>query len=156
MSDIALVWDNRLGIADIALAGPDLSRDDGLHSAVLLSLFTDARAATDDDLPAGDGDRRGWWGDTLSTDPADHVGSRLWLLDREKRLPGVLARVEAYASEALAWLLTDGVAQRVTCSAAFVGADTVGLSVEIERPDGRHFQKQFRHRFDSAWEAMTQ
>ena len=44
MTDIALNWINALGGADIALEGPHLATDDGLRTAVIVSLFTDARA----------------------------------------------------------------------------------------------------------------
>ena len=155
MTDIALLWSTDLLGADIALAGPDLATDDGLATAVTISLFSDARAAEDDVLPTGDGDRRGWWGDALIAEPQDRIGSRLWLLAREKRLATVLERARGYADSALAWLVSDGVAKAVRCSAEALARDTIALSVEIDRPDGRHTQLKFRHRFDHVWEAMA-
>ena len=62
MTDIALSWDNAAWRADIGLARGDLATDDGLRTAVLISLFTDAPARDDDPLPAP-GYRGGWWGD---------------------------------------------------------------------------------------------
>jgi phage gp46-like protein len=44
---------------DVRLDGGDLSTDDGLETAVLLSLITDRRAEADDVLPDGGTDRRG-------------------------------------------------------------------------------------------------
>ena len=49
---------------DLVLSDNDLARDDGLASAVIVSLFCDARARSEQ-LPPGDetDDLRGWWGD---------------------------------------------------------------------------------------------
>ncbi|WP_324606427.1 phage GP46 family protein [Xenorhabdus nematophila] len=75
--------------------------------------FTDRRALDSDELPAGAGtDRRGWWGDTFNT---RSIGSRLWLLAREKQLSAVLHRAKAYADEALAWLIDDGHVKKNRC-----------------------------------------
>ena len=57
MSDLKLTW-NEWG-ADAAVEGHDLALEDGLATAVILSLFLDARARADDTLPDGGTDRRG-------------------------------------------------------------------------------------------------
>ncbi len=49
------------------------------------------------------------------------VGSRLWLLSREKTLSSVVSRAQAYADEALAWLHKSGAATSVVCHAMRVG-----------------------------------
>lgn len=76
MTDIALHWDAVLNCADIALKNGALDTDDGLRTAILISLFTDARALDDDVLPAPE-DRRGWWGDAIPEIEGDIIGSRL-------------------------------------------------------------------------------
>jgi phage gp46-like protein len=146
MTDLALHWDNGIFGADLALAGASLATDDGLKTAVIVSLFTDARAHDDDPLPA-EGDRRGWWGDAEPAIARDLIGSRLWLLGREKRLASVVARAKQYAEEALAWLVEDGVASAVAVQAEAVGADILAIGVEITRPAGPG-----RLRFDFVWE----
>ncbi|MEO6359898.1 MAG: phage GP46 family protein [Sphingomicrobium sp.] len=153
MTDLALRWDTELFGADLALDGAALATDDGLKTAVIISLFTDARARDDDPLPdAGEhgGDRRGWWGDAEPAIARDAIGSRLWLLSREKRLPSVVARAREYSEEALAWLVRDGVADRVSVQAEAVGEQTLGILVEITRPAGPG-----RLRFDFVWEATA-
>lgn len=149
MTDVALRWDTDLFGADLALDGAALATDDGLKTAVIISLFTDARARDDDPLPA-EGDRRGWWGDAEPAVAQDVIGSRLWLLSREKRLPSVVARAREYAEEALAWLIADGVASAVAVQAEAIGEHTLGLLVEITRPAGPG-----RLRFDFVWEATA-
>lgn len=146
MTDLALFWDNAIFGADFALDGARLATDDGLKTAVIISLFTDARARADDPLPA-EGDRRGWWGDAEPAVDRDVIGSRLWLLSREKRLASVIERARQYAEEALAWLVTDGIASAVVVQAEAQGEHTLAIGVEIIRPKGPG-----RQRFDFVWD----
>ena len=83
MTDIALHWNDDVYAGDIAVFGADLELDEGLRSAILLSLFSDARAQPGD--VAEDEDPRGYWGDALTE--GDRFGSRLWLLERSKQPP---------------------------------------------------------------------
>jgi len=95
---------------------PGLALDPSLASAVLVSLFSDARIDADEADRLGIDDQRGWWADSL--DPADGAwGSRLWALDRAKPTPEAARQAEDRAKEALGWLIEDGVADRVDCSA---------------------------------------
>lgn len=77
---------------------------------IIISLFTDARAHADDVLPDGGADRRGWWGDTFSN---RKIGSRLWLLSREKQLSSVLRRAQEYAAESLQWMVEENLVKSV-------------------------------------------
>lgn len=132
MSDLRLAWD--VYAAHLAIVANDLETDEGLETAVIVSLFTDRRADDSDALPDGHTDRRGWWGDVVEAGARDRIGSRLWLLSREKQQPAVLARAEEYAREALAWLLDDRVAARVDVAAEFSRPGWLGLLIEIHRP----------------------
>lgn len=129
-------------VTDLVISGRDLATDDGLESAVVISLFTDRRAESDDSLPAGETDLRGWWGDDFMG-KGRRIGSKLWLLSREKRLPAVLARAKEYAEEALAWLVEDGLAKSVDVQAEAVRGDTLALLVTIILPDGT--ARQYRY-----------
>lgn len=103
---------------DWAIAAGDLAVDDGLDTAVAISLWTDRLANADDVIPDGTGDRRGWGGDAylplLASGAPDHIGSRLWLLSRALEILETAQRAQAYCREALQWLLDDGVAASVT------------------------------------------
>lgn len=149
MSDLALIWKDEAWSADLVLDAGDLTTDDGLKTAVIVSLFTDRRARPDDRLPEEGADPRGWWGDALAREADDQIGSRLWLLAREKRRPEVLARAREYTDEALAWLIRDGVAQAVTVTAEFTTEGWLALGIEIDRPGGPS-----RLRFDHVWKAL--
>lgn len=128
-------------------ASAGLAGDDGLETAVVLSLFTDRRAEPDDALPGRDDDRRGWWGDAFPDVPGDRIGSRLWLLGREKQTVATLVRAQHYAQEALAWLVADGIARSVDVIASIPRNGVLGLEVAISRPAS----PPVKYRFDRFW-----
>ena len=107
--------------------------DDSLTTEVVISLFTDRRAQDSDELPGNDGDRRGWWGDSYRSRP---IGSRLWLLSREKTLPSVLERAADYALEALQWLKDAGRVTRIAVGASQPVSGTLQLDIALTLPDG--------------------
>lgn len=81
------------------------NREASLVRAVVISLFTWRRAATDD--PLDDDERYGWWGDSYPGIADDRIGSRLWLLRRVKLTADTRRDAEFYAREALLWLIED-------------------------------------------------
>lgn len=138
-NDITLVIN---GVESTALAGSD-----ELIRAVIISLFTWRRAKPDDVI---EGQKMGWWGDVSAIVTNDRIGSRLWLLAREKILPATINRAREYAQEALQWLVDDGVASRVDVLVERRGADGIALAVSIYRINGGTVNL----RFDNAWEII--
>lgn len=147
MTDIRTVFIDMEHGADIALEQFALAADDGLETAVILSLFSDARARDDDVLPLGQTDRRGWWADAWPTVAGDRFGSRLWLLRASKQLQQSLNAARDFAEEALAWLVEDGVATRVEVETFIPRDEVLGMIVRIFRPDGTVTPI----RFESLW-----
>ena len=142
MSDVALQWTGEF--ADMFVDGADVAANaDGLQTAILVSLFTDARVPADD-LPEGETERRGWWGDQLG-DGADEYGSKLWLLRRRKRERDIPAQAAAYAREALQWMVEDDVAVKVTADAEWAGLDELRLRVVVSLPEGSDREFQFEN-----------
>lgn len=123
------------------LATYALALEDGLQTAIILSLFTDARADRDAKLPLQQTDRRGWVGDEFMTATqgarAEAWGSALWLIYISKVTPDVLERARFAAQEALAWLVRDGIASRVVVTAQWAGPalDRLALRCAIYKPD---------------------
>jgi len=114
---------------DVVVIGPEalplgLRTSNKLARAVVISLFTWRQAGPDDVLPSP-GLLTGWWGDAFADVPGDAIGSRLYLLGRAKLLPSTPASAVAYAKEALAWLVADGIATAVDVQAERSG--TTGL-----------------------------
>lgn len=154
MSDIKLDWNLDLLEGDLLFGNNDLTMDNGLTTAVIISLFTDRRADKNDILPDIDSkDRRGWWGDLTSEFPNDKIGSRLWLLERSKTLPEVLEKVKLYCFEALQWMIDDGVVAKIEVEVERQGSvETPILAwlVRLFKNDG----KELSLRFDRQWEAQ--
>ena len=103
------------------------SLETSLIRAVVISLFTWRRAATDD--PVDDDERFGWWGDSYPTIADDRIGSRLWLLRRVKLTADTQRDAEFYAREALQWMLDDG--QVLVVDVITERADSYRLNLQV-------------------------
>lgn len=103
------------------------SLETSLIRAVVISLFTWRRAATDD--PVDDDERFGWWGDSYPTITDDRIGSRLWLLRRVKLTADTQRDAEFYAREALQWMLDDG--QVLEVDVITERADSYRLNLQV-------------------------
>ena len=125
----------------------DLKGDDSLETAVIISLWSDQRV-TEDELPAGHDFKRGWWGDIYPDVEGDKIGSKIWVLSRAKSTAENLAALENYATEALEWMINDGVAKSVSVIAAFDDNSSATMAIEIERPSGD------TDRFSANWDAQ--
>jgi phage gp46-like protein len=134
MTDIA-VQQIGVGVFGISMDGGDLRADDGLETAVILSLFTDQRLAAGAALPEGVDDPRGWWGD-MGEDDGVQWGSLLWLLWREKVVPATVARAIEYCRDALQWMIDDGIARAVNVVGERAGLYQISVGIEIVRPTG--------------------
>lgn len=70
-------------------------------------------------------------------------------MQREKTTPEVLSRVRSIIEQALAWMVTDGLARGVDVETWRDGLDRLGWSVVIHKPDGNRDEM----RFETLWEA---
>lgn len=156
MSDIALTQIRDLDTGprfDFALTNGDLVLDEGLSTPVAVSLFCDRLAATDDDIPDGSADRRGWWGDLAldgeTTEDEDLTGSRLWLLERAKATASTRTLAKSYAAEALSWMVSASVIGAVNVTAT-LNAETgrMNLTVSVRKSsDGARAAAEY----DTLW-----
>lgn len=144
--DIGLFLSDKL--FDLQIVNGDLAGDNGLETAISISLFTDRRVS-DEELPQLEKDKRGWWGDMFPEIDQDQIGSRLWLLNREKRTLETLRRAEDYAKEALKWLIDDGVASSISALATYDSNKFLQLAIDITRPSGR------TSRFQVLWDEQA-
>lgn len=114
------------------------SLEASLIRAVVISLFTWRRAATDD--PVDDDERFGWWGDSYPTIADDLIGSRLWLLRRVKLTADTQRDAEFYAREALQWLLDDQQVLEVEVLTERADSHRLNLRVILTVPSGARLQ----------------
>ena len=120
-----------LGITDNKI---DLNTDEGdeLLTAIIISLFTDARATDEEweEVRDWEESRRGYWGDQLT--PDGKSGSKLWLLKRSPRDDETREKAKNYAEEALKWLRTDGLVESVDVVVTWINDDLM-IQVNIDR-----------------------
>lgn len=109
-----------------------------LVRAVVISLFTWRRAATDD--PIDDEERFGWWGDSFPAVGDDRIGSRLWLLRRVKLTRETQLDAEFYAREALQWLLDDGDVIRIEIRSERATGERLNLGVILTISTGERLE----------------
>lgn len=119
--------DNGLTLTD--QAATPLAR---LRNAVLISLFTDARAPADQ-VPDGM-DNRGFWAD-MDLPNGESLGSTLWTLQREKITTQLLTRLRDLATSALAWMIDEGQLQAVNVTVERYGLDGVAWQIDCQLPD---------------------
>ena len=133
MTDIALVFRPEHLDFDLVLDSGDLLGDEGINTPVIISIFTDRLAKTGDRIPDAQpgqpGDPRGWWGDAVDPD-AGAIGSRLWLLNREKQREETLIRARQYAAEAVDWIKEERLADEVLTHVRAAAPGWLEISVE--------------------------
>lgn len=132
MADKAIVWYENYQHGDYVIANGDLGFGNDLYTSVLISLFTNMRN-NDDTLPAN-AYKGGWFGDAWND---QLIGSRLYLLNRAKKINDqqLLNEAQDYCDEALAWLITDGIASEVDSLAFWLSPNQLGLNVTITEPN---------------------
>ncbi|MCB2199644.1 phage GP46 family protein [bacterium] len=95
---------------DLQATTGDLAVEEGLQTAILISLLTDAPAGDSDTLPDNSGNRGGWWHDALAAEP---LGSKLWLLNRAKVSTETADSIQSYIEDALAWMQDEGIVSSI-------------------------------------------
>lgn len=132
---------------NLIIENDDVKSDEGLETAVLISLFTDQHVELDE-VPFGETSQRGWWGDLFPDIERDEIGSKLWTLGRSKTTLPTRNKIIELAEQSLQWLIEDGVASEVIVNAEIIARDRIDLSVEIIRPNDPN------QRFDVVWNAQ--
>lgn len=141
--DIALTFQNSSQFTDISLNGADLAVDQDLYTAIVISLFSNRRADPDDVV---DGDYRGgWWGDSFATVNGFQIGSRLWLLSRQKATQDVANRAQQYCYEALQWLVDQFVVASILVETEIHPLFTLAIGVTVTKPDGTTIPFKFQY-----------
>lgn len=105
----------------------DFDSVSGLDTAILVSLFTDARAPSSVVINASR--RRGWVGNILYININRELGSLLWLLDQSRGTQKIYNNADLYIREAFAWMIEDGIASTIDI---FVSQQTRGIFIFID------------------------
>ena len=137
------------------LQKPDnlIDETESFATAVMVALGTNRRANADDILPdANDNDRRGWWADTNAELIWNGwpIGSRLWLVDREKITDNTagqgstIARIDSYIREALQPFIDQQMASRIDVTVTRSALQTIVATIVIWRGPLPAIQLQFQ------------
>jgi phage gp46-like protein len=148
MKDCKILWDNSTGVGDIGISNSDLQIEEGLETAVFMSLYTDQRAAEDENtnFPL---DKRGWWGDMLESN-GDQVGSKLWLYEREKLTTKVIAQIKDAMYDCLQWMIDDGIVARIDIALEKQENNKLFTEIKLFRQD----DSRTTVKFDDLWNAQ--
>lgn len=143
----------------LLLADGTLDATQELATSIIVALGTDRLAEPGDLLPdPDDTDRRGWWGD-YQAEIWDGwpVGSRLWLLQRDKiegpgsRRGATTVRVEQYIREAIQPFIERRIGSSFEVEATRVGRQEIDALIRIYR--GPVLEIELRYAI--LWEGMV-
>ena len=120
---------------DVQIEDGDFILDGGLETAVLISLFSDARVSPDESRDQFNGEIRGFWAEKLI---GFNLGNKVWLLDRSKLTNNVLRLSEQYNKEALQWMIDEGIAARIETVSlkSTTRPNTMQWYIAIYKPEG--------------------
>jgi len=114
----------------------DIASQDSFDAAIVVSLFTDARASESEEWHPEH--RRGWIGNEAT--PGIQIGSKLWLLEQRRLTQTTANDARDFAKAALDWMVGDEHALSVS-STATVTPDGLALRVDITRPNSQVVQR---------------
>ena len=112
----------------------DFEAEDGLDSALYVSLLTDARADASQVIDAGR--RRGWLGNTVNPVDGRQLGGLLWLVEQGRLNTDTLNAAVSFARSSLDWMVEDGLAKNVTVTGEIVPRSGIALTITVTTPDG--------------------
>lgn len=106
--------------------------DEGLENAVYMSLFSSP----------------GWWGNALIDESEQHISTLENIIDEQPLTNETRLNIEEAARNALAWMISDGIAQNIEVSATIPAIGRADLVIEIFQPERVEFK------YNLNWSAM--
>ena len=128
--DIQLLQQAGTGEFIISLENGDFKTIDSFDTSISVALFGDERADSSE-VPAVER-RRGWWGNNFGEDPEFQLGSKLWLLNQNRRTQETLNKAITIAQNALQYFDDDEHAESVKVTGAFT-ENGISLTITIFR-----------------------
>lgn len=110
--DIKIALTDGEGSIEYVAGNPRM--DAGLSTAITISLFTE----------------RGWWGN----EKGQEIGCDLMEKMRCTMTPKAILDIEEEARGALAWLVSEGIAESVTVSTEILGVGILALIIVVQQP----------------------
>jgi phage gp46-like protein len=152
MSDLHLKrteqWD-----FDLEFDGQDLVLANDMETAIIISLFTWARRASEDLDPTPGGDQMGWWADETLEPSGDFLGGKIWLSQRSKITPDLVLQLDQWGSDALDWMIQDGLADSVDLTVERSATESDRVDIQVQAKKGGQIPANYRYELN--WEAQT-
>lgn len=127
MSDVVLFQTDNGG--EIECVAGQITLDEGLFSAVFISLFGGNEDDSGDDVDKS----REWWGNKIETDPTKKIRSRTGSLLRSlPAISGNLGRIEDAVTLDLQWMLDTKLADAVVPAVSIPALNKIKIDLKIE------------------------
>lgn len=107
---------------DIIISDQDIELDSSLKTAIFISLFTDKQVS----MAESPHEQGGWWANP-------NLGSRLWLLKREKITEDLIRKIKAYSDEALHWMVESGMCESIKITAVRNGLNSILIDILVKK-----------------------
>jgi len=146
MTDISLIYDNTQLSGGYSIANGDLATGGDLYNAIYISLLT-WRKPSDTDLVDKSTYQHGFWADAYT---GLTTGSRLYLLQNSKLNYETASRAKTYITEALQWMIDQGVAEKIIIKTDIPALNTLMIYIDIYKTDGTNTVVKF----DNLWDMI--
>lgn len=137
-TDVLIVADSNNEYDLVIDDNGDFSSGDFFDSSLLYSIFGERRALASE-VPKTSR-RRGWIGNEFSD---FENGSGLWLYEQPRLTRTILNGIEDESLISLQWFLDDDFAIGTLSAQGVVSNSSVGLNIEIQRPNSEVEQRYF-------------
>ena len=149
MQDLAHVMtDDNLFIWDFDPKKGDLKTVDGMETALLVSLFTDARL--DESQVPPPLARGGWVGNIRTAKEPRDLGGKLWALENARLTTYTLAQRKEQCTRCMDWLLKDGLIRNAAAVSSY-NNDTIADNIQITARDGAKYEAVYLWRKTNAF-----
>lgn len=128
MQDV-LLQKNSEGYYDLVIEDGTIKGVDGMETAILVSLFTDARASAErvqDPLM-----RRGWIGNILSPNLERELGSVLWLADTARVNQDTLNFFKAEVKNAFQNMIDKKILSQLNVVSTIIDSKTIQVAIKF-------------------------
>jgi phage gp46-like protein len=128
MQDVKLAINDQ-GYYDLVIENGSIAGVEGLDTAILVSIYTDARApasTVSDPLM-----RRGWVGNILNVNLERELGSILWIADTSRVDQNTLNYFNRETKACLKWMLDDGIVKNIIINSEIVDSKNIKVNISL-------------------------
>lgn len=129
------------GLYDIPIVNGELELVDNFDTSLQMSVLCERRADGSEVLSTEN--RRGWWGNTISTILGFEIGSKIWVYHQSRLDQNVLNKIVNEAVNATNWYISEGYLDKVDVEGSLIGNSGVRLIFKLYRSPNNVESKLF-------------